>query len=63
VFDVLALTEDGMDEGVKVAILEFDGGVNAVSTPNLSHRFDNLQPVVHLALVVVGHLKDKKVLE
>jgi hypothetical protein len=57
---VVALPVARVDERGQIAVLQFDGTLNAVAADNGGHFPYNAQPMLQAALVIVGHFKDKE---
>ncbi len=63
VLDVLAVPKSRVDEMGQVAELELERGAHAVFPGDAAHALDNVEAVVQVALVIVGQVVDKQVLE
>src|SRR6185503_14462871 len=52
-----------VDEGIQVAELEFHGRLELVAFRYLADRLDYLLAVLNRALMIVGHLENKEIVE
>ena len=50
-----------VDEGVKLTELEFQCGACVTILDDLGEGTNNIEPVLHVTLVVVGHVQDQEI--
>src|SRR5258706_4084522 len=62
-FDVFSLLECRMDEAIEVAVLKLNCRADFMASADLSQWLNNFQPVLDLALMVIGHFEDEQILK